>query len=92
MQTLNTYFPYDIFFVSPHLLITSIERNSMKKLNLIPLLLLTLFSLPFSQVDSDIIPNTAVDFTAIDTDGKEHHLFSYLEDDYHVLIMFALGG
>jgi len=34
--------------------------------------------------------NTAVDFTALDSKGVSHTLFSYLDDNKYVVIMFAM--
>jgi hypothetical protein len=34
--------------------------------------------------------NTAVDFTATDANGVSHNLFSYLDDNKYVVIMFTM--
>lgn len=36
--------------------------------------------------------NTAVDFTAVDANGVTHNLFSYLDDNKYVVIMFTMPG
>ncbi len=36
--------------------------------------------------------NTAVDFTAADADGVTHNLFSYLDDNKYVVLMFTMPG
>lgn len=47
-----------------------------------------LFSVVWLRAQTPL--NTAVDFTATDAKGVSHNLFSYLDDNKFVVIMFTM--
>jgi hypothetical protein len=76
---------YDVANLNPFLF-ALIKLKKMKKLSTI-VVFVTLFAFSaFSQLPNG---STAPDWTMMDINGVEHHLYEYLEDGYTVVIDFS---